>query len=130
MWGRHLRSIFARFKNNKLFFKFNHWETNDEGIIEQDVIIKTKKIKNCAEYLALLKSHEIIVDHEEREKIILKKINSVATSKQYKEHLNPKLLEEVVNIVEDPNLLIVNFNKDYLKIHQEIIILTLEKNQR
>ena len=130
MWGRPLRSIFARFDNNKLFFKFDHLETNDEIIIEQDLIIKTKKIKNFEEYLAFLKSHEIIVDHEEREKIILKKINSVAKSKQYKEYLNPKLLEEVVNIVEDPNLLLVNFNKDYLKIPQEIIISTLEKNQR
>mgnify|MGYP000595570374 CR=1 FL=1 len=35
---------------------------------------------------------------------ILKKINSFSQSKQYKEYLNPKLLEEVVNIVEDPNL--------------------------
>ena len=130
MWGRPLRSIFARFNNNKLLFKFDHLETNDEVIIEQDLIIKTKKIKNFAEYLAFLKSHEIIVDHEEREKIILKKINSVAKSKQYKEYINPKLLEEVVNIVEDPNLLLVNFNKDYLKIPQEIIITTLEKNQR
>ena len=78
MWGRPLRSIFARFNNNKLFFKFDHLETNDEVIIEQDLIIITKKIKNFAEYLAFLKSHEIIVDHEEREKIILKKINSVA----------------------------------------------------
>ncbi len=130
MWGRPLRSIFARFNNNNLLFKFDHLETNDEVIIEQDLIIKTKKIKNLTEYLAFLKSHEIIVDHDEREKIILKKINSVAKSKQYKERLNPKLLEEVVNIVEDPNLLLVNFNKDYLKIPQEIIISTLEKNQR
>ena len=130
MWGRPLRSIFAKFNNHKLLFKFDHLETNDEVIIEQDLITKTKKIKNFAEYLAFLKSHKIIVDHKEREKIILKKINSVAKSKQYKEHLNPKLLEEVVNIVEDPNLLLVNFNKDYLKIPQEIIISTLEKNQR
>jgi len=44
--------------------------------------------------------------------------------------VNPKLLEEVVNIVEDPNLLHVNFNKDYLEIPKEIIISTLEKHQR
>ena len=74
MWGRPLRSIFARFNNNKLLFKIDHLETNDEVIIEQDLIIKTKKIKNFTEYLAFLKSHAIIVDHEEREKIILKKI--------------------------------------------------------
>ena len=77
-----------------------------------------------------LKSNKIIVDHNEREEIILKKIYSFSQSKQYKETLNPKLLEEVVNIVEDPNLLHISFNKDYLEIPKEIIISTLEKHQR
>jgi len=130
MWGRPLRSIFARFNNKKLLFKFDHLETTDEIIIEQDLTIKTRKIKDFKDYLSFLKSNKIIVNHQEREEIILKKINSFSQSKQYKEHLNPKLLEEVVNIVEDPNLLHVSFNKDYLKIPQEIIISTLEKHQR
>ena len=51
-------------------------------------------------------------------------------SKNYKEQYNKRLLEEVTNIVEDPNVLLVNFDKDYLKIPNEIIISTLEKNQR
>ena len=101
MWGRPLRSIFAKFNNKKLDFKLDHLETSDEVIIEQDLIFKTKKINNFKEYLAFLKSFKIIVDHEEREKIILKKISSVSKSKDYKENLNSKLLEEVVNIVEE-----------------------------
>jgi len=35
-----------------------------------------------------------------------------------------------VNIVEDPNVLLVDFDKEYLKIPEEIIISTLEKHQR
>jgi glycyl-tRNA synthetase beta chain len=130
MWGRPLRSIFARFNNKKLEFKFNHLETVDEIIIERDLIFKTKKISNFKEYITFLKSFKIIVDHNEREQIILKKISSVSKLKDYKENLNFKLVEEVVNIVEDPNILLASFNKDYLKIPQEIIISTLEKHQR
>ncbi len=130
VWGRPLRSIFAKFKNKKLKFKFEHFDTTDEIIIEQDLDIKTKKIKDLKDYLNFLKSSRIILDHKEREEIILKKINSFSQSKQYKENLNPKLLEEVVNIVEDPNLLHVSFSKDYLEIPKEIIISTLEKHQR
>ena len=130
MWGRPLRSIFAKFNNKKLDFKFDHLETTDQIIIEQDLISKTKKINNFKEYEDFLKSYKIIVDHKEREQIILKKINSVSKSKNYKEYLNRRLLEEVVNIVEDPNILLVSFNKDYLKMPQEIIISTLEKHQR
>ncbi len=130
MWGRPLRSIFAKFNNKKLSFKFEHLDTTDNVIIEQDLITKTKKIKDFEDYRNFLKSSKIIVDHQERQEIILKKISSLSQSKQYKETLNPKLLEEVVNIVEDPNLLHVSFSKDYLQIPKEIVISTLEKHQR
>jgi glycyl-tRNA synthetase beta chain len=130
MWGRPLRSIFAKFNNKKLEFKLDHLETTDEVIIEQYLTSKTKKINNFKEYLSFLKSHKIIVDHEERKKIILNRISSVSKSKDYKEKLNTQLVEEVVNIVEDPNILLASFNKNYLKIPQEIIISTLEIHQR
>ena len=130
MWGRPLRSIFARYNNKKLSFKFEHLDVSDEVIIEQDLITKNKKIKDFKDYLNFLKSNKIIVDHNEREKIILKKIRSFSQSKQYKENLNLTLLEEVVNIVEDPNLLHVSFSKNFLEIPKEIIISTLEKHQR
>ena len=130
MWGRPLRSVFARYNNKKLQFNYEHLEATDEIIVEQDLITKTKKVKDFKDYLNFLKSNNIFVNHKEREEIILKKISSFSQTKQYKEKLNPRLLEEVVNIVEDPNLLHVSFNKDYLEIPKEIIISTLEKHQR
>ena len=130
MWGRPLRSIYALFNGKKIAFQFDHLVSSDEIITEQDLNSKTKKVKNFKDYNSLLRSNNIVLDHNEREKIILKKINSTSKSKDYKEILNLKLLEEVVNIVEDPNVLLINFNKEYLKIPQEIIISTLEKHQR
>ncbi len=130
MWGRPLRSVFASYNNKKLQFNYEHLESTDEIIVEQDLVTKTKKIKDFKDYLNFLKSNNIIVNHKEREEIILKKISSFSQTKQYKEKLNPRLLEEVVNIVEDPNLLHVSFNKDYLEIPKEIVISTLEKHQR
>ena len=130
LWGRPLRSIFARYNNKKLAFKFDHLEVTDEIIIERDLITKIKKINDLKEYLSFLKSNNIVINHEEREKIILRKISLMSQSKQYNDKLNLNLLEEVVNIVEDPNLLHVSFDKDYLEIPKEIIISTLEKHQR
>ena len=130
MWGRPLRSVFAIFNGKKINFEFDHLQTTDSIIIEQDLTIKSNKIKNFKDYNVFLKSNKIILDHNEREKIILNKIKKVSQSKDYKKGINPHLLEEVINIVEDPNILLVNFNKEYLKIPQEIIISTLEKHQR
>ncbi len=130
MWGRPLRSIFCLFNGKKLSFKYHHLESTDNIVIENDLIIKSKKVKSFEEYLSFLKSNEIIVDQNERQKIIIKRFNSVSKIKNYKEQYNHRLLEEVVNIVENPNVLLVNFDKDYLKIPEEIIISTLEKHQR
>ena len=130
MWGRPLRAIFALFNGSKITFQFDHLESVDEIVIEQDLVLKSKKVKNYKEYYSLLKSNNIVLDHNEREKIILKRFNTISKLKNYKENYNLKLLEEVVNIVEEPNILLVDFNKDYLKIPQEIIISTLEKHQK
>ena len=130
MWGRPLRAIFALFNGRKITFQFDHLESVDEIIIEQDLVSKSKKVKNYKEYYSLLKSNNIVLDHNEREKIILKRFSTVSKSKNYKENYNSKLLEEVVNIVENPNVLLLDFDKDYLKIPEEIIISTLEKHQR
>ena len=130
MWGRPLRSIFAIFNRKKIPFKYHHLESTDNIIIEQDLITKSKKINSFNNYCTFLKNNRIVLDQKEREKIILKRFSSISKSKNYKDKYNHRLLEEVVNIVEDPNVLLVNFNKDYLKIPQEIIISTLEKHQR
>ena len=90
MWGRPLRSIFVSYNNKKLPFSYEHLDVIDEIIIEQDLVTKTKKIKDFKDYINFLKSNKIIVDHKEREEIILKKISSISQSKQYKENLNTK----------------------------------------
>ena len=129
-WGRPLRSILAIFNNKKLTIEFDHLETTDKCIVEQDLVVKSSKIENFKNYTAFLKNNKILFDHNERERVIINKIKAVAKSKEYKENINLTLLEEVVNIVDNPNILLVNFNKEYLEIPQEIIISTLEKHQR
>ena len=71
MWGRPLRSIFAKFNNKKLSFEYEHLDAKDEVIIEQDLVIKTKKIIDFKDYLSFLKIYNIIVNHKERDEIIL-----------------------------------------------------------
>ena len=76
---------------------------------------------------ALFKDNKIILDHKEREDIILIKLSRYL-NKDFK-NINVQLLEEVVNIVENPNILLVSFNKEYLKI-QKRLLFPLEKHQR
>ena len=130
MWGRPLRSILAIYNEKKLQFKYFHLLSSDKIIIEKNLITKFKKIKNFKEYFYLLKKNRIFLNHNERKQIILERLKTILKSKNFIEKINERLLEEVSNIVEDPNILLVNFDKEYLKIPKEIIISTLEKHQR
>ena len=130
IWGRPLRSILAIYNKKLLPFNYGHLRSTETVIVEQDIINKYKKVKNFFEYQSFLKNNEIILDHDERKTKILKRFEAVCKSKNFKESFNNRLLEEVTNIVDNPNILVVEFNKDYLKIPQEIIISTLENQQK
>jgi len=130
LWGRPLRSILAIFNKKILPFNYGHLKSNEFTVIERNLEIKTKKIKNFKEYQSFLKSNQITLNHEERQKKILKKFEAICKTRNYKEIFNKKLLEEVSNIVENPNILLINFDKSYLDIPQEIIISTLEGDQK
>jgi glycyl-tRNA synthetase beta chain len=130
LWGRPLRSIIAIFDKKLLSFSYGHLKSTDTIIIEKDLEKKTKKIKNFFEYQKFLRINNIILDQEERKKKILNRFNSICENKNYKKDFSNQLLEEVVNIVEDPNVLLVDFDKNYLEIPSEIIISTLQMHQR
>jgi glycyl-tRNA synthetase beta chain len=130
IWGRPLRSILVIFNKKLLPLRYGHLSSKESVIIEQDLVTKTKKVTNFEEYQRFLKNNKIILDQKEREKIILKKFEAICNSKNYKQIYNKQLLDEVVNIVENPNVLLVDFNKGYLELPDEIIISTLQIHQK
>ena len=130
MWGRPLRSILAIFDNKHLKFEYHHLVSTDGIIIVDNFIDKIKKVKNFKEYESQLKANKISLKQEDRKNNIIKKFQSICKSKSYLENFNEKLMEEVINITENPNVILADFDKEYLSIPQEIIISTLQRHQR
>jgi glycyl-tRNA synthetase beta chain len=130
MWGRPLRSILAIFNKKLLAFTYGHLRSKDFTVVEQDLETKYIKIKNFNEYQLFLKKNNITLDQNERERKILRKFETICKSKKYKEIFDKKLLEEVVNITENPNVLLIDFDRKYLDIPSEIIISTLQNHQK
>ena len=130
IWGRPLRSILAIYNKKVLSFKYGHLKSSDKIILNKNLSYQYKKIKSFNEYHSILKSNKIIIDQEQRKKIILKKFESICKNKNFISDFNANLLEEVVNLVEDPNVLLIDFNKKYLELPNEIITSTLENHQK
>jgi glycyl-tRNA synthetase beta chain len=129
-WGRPLKSVIAIFSNKIINFNFFHLKSHNLTFSDDINSGGQRKINNYKSYLNVLKSQKIVLDQEKRKKIIIKKFNNICSSKKLKNHFNEKLIEEVVNLVEKPNVIIGKFDTIYLKIPQEILILTMQQHQK
>jgi len=129
-WGRPLKSIIALFNNKVVNFNFFHLQSANLTLIDGINEEKIKKINSFKSYLSLLKSQNIILDHGERKDIIVRKMENICKAKDLRNTFNEKLIEEVVNLVEKPNVIVGKFDEIYLKVPQEILIVTMQQHQK
>ena len=129
-WGRPLKSIIALFNNKVINFNFFHLQSGNLTLIDGTNEDKIKKINSFKSYLSILKSQNIILDQEKRKNIIISKMNNICNARKLKNNFNEKLIEEVVNLVEKPNVIVGKFDEIYLKVPQEILIVTMQQDQK
>ncbi len=129
-WGRPLRSIFALFNKELIDFKFNHLVSTNQIIIEDELKSKTKKILSFNEYNKFMKTYNIFINQLDRKEKIKNELKRIYDKKKLKVQENEKLLNEVTNIVDFPNIILVDFDKKYLDIPKEIITSTLIRHQK
>lgn len=132
-------------KSNK--FTYGHRLFGKEAIL----------INNCSQYFTKLKKKLVIVDQNLRRKIILEEIKKIeeriikdkkiegneiehkkiedkiiekVKDKKLKVKITPKVLDEVVNLVEFPQVMICNYPEKFLKLPKEISVTAMQSHQR
>ena len=129
-WGRPLKSILAIFNKKTLIFKFHHIQSSNLTFVDKDFEEKKIKFSDFKKYKNFFKKKQIIIDPVERKKIIEKKFHLLLKKKNIVIEQNPKLLEEVVDLIDQPNVLVCQFDKKFLKIPKEILIITMQYHQK
>ncbi len=129
-WGRPLKSILAVFDSKNLSFKFHHLLSSDTSFIDKEFEDKKKIFKNFKSYKYFFKKSGIIIDHTLRKEFIKKELKRISKKRNFVVELNNKLLEEVTNIVEQPNILTCKFDEKFLKVPKEILIITMQHHQK
>ena len=129
-WGRPLKSILALFNHKIIKFKFFHLQSDNITFVHGDNDENIKKVNSFKSYLSILKSKNIILDQEKRKNIIKKKMINICNTRKLKSNFNEKLIDEVVNLVDKPNVILGKFDEVYLKIPQEILIVTMQQHQK
>ena len=129
-WGRPLKSILAIFNSKPLKFKFHHLMSSNITYIDKDFEEKKKSFKNFNSYMSYFKNLNVIIDNEVRKNKIEKELHKFSQKKKLKININKKLLNEVANIVEKPQIILCSFDKKFLDIPKEIIIITMQQHQK
>ncbi len=129
-WGRPLKSILAVLDGKTLNFKYHHLNSSNVTYIDKNLEEKTKLFKSFSEYQSYFKKLKIIIDNNFREKFIYEELKKISLRKNLKIEIDKNLLKEVTDLVEKPKILFCSFDKKFLQIPEEIIILTMKYHQK
>ena len=129
-WVRPLLNILCLFNNKKLSVNFMHFSSNNYTLHSNPLIKKKFKVLNVKEYFKKLKEVGIEIDQNKRKSIILEEGKKLALKKKLNFVSDKLLLNEVISLVENPNLFIAKFDEKYLKLPSEILITSMKKNQK
>ncbi len=78
----------------------------------------------------LLEEGAVIASFATRKAEIVKQLNAAAAKQNLKPIDDDALLDEVTALVERPNVLLGQFEKEFLEVPQECLILTMKANQK
>jgi glycyl-tRNA synthetase beta chain len=88
-------------------------------------------LKNADSYTEQLKTEgAVIAGFAERRAEIVNQLNAAAAKENLKPIEDEALLDEVTALVERPNVLTGQFEKEFLEVPQECLILTMKANQK
>jgi len=129
-WGRPLKSIMAIFDKKKLTFNFHHLISSNLTFIDKEFEEKKKKFYDFKSYEAFFQKEGVIIDQDKRKMIIEKEFEKILNKKNLKIADSHKLVQEVVNLTDKPHILECSFDKRFLSIPKEILILTMKIHQK
>ena len=129
-WGRPLKSILALFDKKIIEFKLNHLHSSNKTFTDKDLEDEVKSFNDFKSYIKFFKQKGVTIDQDKRKEFIIKEINKATNQKKIHINVNEKLIDEIINIVEKPKILVCEFNKKFLEIPQEILIITMQHHKK
>ena len=112
--------------------KFNKFgvESSNSTYPHRSISYDNIKISNIKEYFDGSKSRGVVLEADEREKIILDEFEKISQKSGLKIEIDKELLAEVVAITEYPTALLGSFEEEFLEVPSEVIITSMKENQR
>ena len=127
---RPIRWILALY--GKEIIKFNLNGLDSENITFGNRLLAPQKIKisSTQEYFKKLEKNYVIVDPKIRENIVKTDIKQIIKEIGGEKIINEKQLKEIIYLVEYPNAILGKYDKKYLELPKDVLIMVMEKHQK
>jgi glycyl-tRNA synthetase beta chain len=129
-WGRPLKSILCIFDKKVINFSIGHLKSSNYTFLDKDFEERKKTFNDFKTYQKSLEQTGTIIDQDKRKDHIRKEIEKILEKKSLIIDENEKLLDEVNNLVDQPHIIECSFDKKFLTIPQEILVLTMQSHQK
>ena len=129
-WGRPLKSIIAIFNGKKIDFSYYHLKASNITFIDKDFEEKKKHFNNFKSYQSYFKGKKIILNQDKRKEFIVNELNKVSRKNNLSINIQESLIDEINNIVEKPKIILCEFDKRFLNIPKDILIITMQNQQK
>jgi glycyl-tRNA synthetase beta chain len=87
-------------------------------------------IKEIPAYIRLLENNYVVIDQDERKRMIERGIENIASSVGGRTLKDEELLETVTHLVEYPTPVLCEFPADYLRLPRELLITVMKGHQK
>ena len=94
------------------------------------IINKVIEIQSPDHYFELMSKNGIFVKRDERKEIIINLVNQESQSINLNPDLSGRLLNELTDLVEFPNLITCNFDNKFLNLPVEVLSTVMKSHQR
>ncbi len=129
-FARPIHWILAIYGSEIIPLDIGNIKSGDKSYGHRFMAPKSFKVKNLKDYIIKCKKHFVIVDPEERRKIILDEAEKVAETVNGKIFCTEDLLETVTYLVEYPTAVCGSFESEFLKLPKEVLTTSMISHQK
>jgi glycyl-tRNA synthetase beta chain len=129
-FARPIRWLLALFDNEAVKFEIEGIKSSNLTKGHRFLSPAAFQIKEISGYRKLLANNYVIVDIEERKKIISEKMSKMLAEINEKPVEDEELLDTVANLVEYPVPVAGNFSSEYLRLPGELLITVMKGHQK
>ena len=129
-WVRPLQGILCLFDGKVLPLEYGHLQAGRISYGHRFLSPESFEVRYFSDYRKSLLARFVVLDTEERKKIIEKEITKLAESHGYTVKQDPGLLEEVAGLVEWPNVLMGKIDEHFMEVPKEALSTAMRSHQK